>query len=751
MLQTFLSIFFLFIFNHSDDDLGQYFGFDDLEVIKIGNNAGPMYSGDLNGDGLLDVIVVNNKKSRIELLIQRNDGDSTIERQPTRLNEIPEHWRYNKNHLMVAHQVAALALHDVNNDGRTDMVYAGNPNVIVILEQQADATFKKTRTHKIKNLGANFNAFSITNLFGDDSPEIITIVNGDLTLFPLDGNSLGKPFQLNTEDRVLAFEYADYDGNGLDDIVGIIPDSTEPIRLWLINNQDDRRVIGPQHRFQMSPLRDFTSVTLPSKSNALMATIERASRRIVLYELEQDEIKEFGDREVPIEIYPFEGEGKRKHLIADVNRDGLLDLIATNPENNTIVVYLQDATEGIREGVSSPTISDVNSLTISDLDGDNLDELYVLSEEEGILGYSLLSSSSLAFPTPIQIKKGHTPVSVTALSGTEGNNLIVISKEKRDYLIEVIGNDGAVNEIDLGSLSRGPDVILSFDADQDGKTDILLLTRDKPMKMLRATEGGYEIFESTDMGQYGLVRSANGENTETFDIDGDGQEELLIANDNFVRAVRFSTDYDSKNASGWQVVKQINLENGDSELISIVSSGNSFFVSDKENERIISIEVNPNGDWVEGDSLYISGYPLGSMYAGDFTNDSIQDVLMIGDSSYAIIHLAGDRIIMDEKQSWRSHEERRVQHELAIGDVNSDGYSDMASLDAGEQMLEIFSFSDEGKMYYATGFKIFETKIFSGGDPREWEPSQIEIDDFTGDGKDDILLLSHDRLLLYVQ
>ena len=45
----------------------------------------------------------------------------------------------------------------------------------------------------------------------------------------------------------------------------------------------------------------------------------------------------------------------------------------------------------------------------------------------------------------------------------------------------------------------------------------------------------------------------------------------------------------------------------------------------------------------------------------------------------------------------------------------------------------------------------YETKIFSGGEPREWEPSQIEIDDFTGDGKDDILLLSHDRLLLYVQ
>ena len=748
MLQAFISIALFFSFNPAGDDLGQYFGFDSLEVIKIGDHAGPMYSGDMNGDGLLDVIVVNNKRSRIELLLQKKDGDSTVEKLPSRLNEIPEHWRYQKNHVMVAHQVVALVLHDVNNDGLTDILYAGNPNVIVILEQQSDATFQKTRTHKVKDLGANFNAFSIANLVGDDASEIITVVNGDITLFPLEGSSLGKPIQLNTEDRVLAFEYADYDGNGLDDIAGIIPDSSEPIRLWLIHEQDGHRAIGPQHRFEMSPLREFASISLPNNSKALMATIERSSRRIVLYELEQHLIEEIGDREVPLEIYPFEGEGKRKQLIADVNRDGLSDLIATNPENNTIVVYLQDEQDGIREGVSSPTVSDVTSLTVSDLNGDGIDELYVLSEEEGILGYSQLSSNSLDFPTPIEVKKGYTPISVTTLNG---DSIIVISKEKRNYLIEVIGNDGVINEIELGTLSRGPDVILSFDADQDGKEDILLLTRDKSMKMLRSVENGYEILDSTDMGQYGLVRNATGENTATFDIDGDGQNELVIAYDNFVRAVRFSTESDSKDASGWQVVKQINLENGDSDLVSIVSNDDSFFVSDKENERIISIELNDDGKLHEGDSLFISGYPFGMMYAGDFTNDAIQDVMMIGDSSYAIIQLAGERVVMDEKQSWRSHEDRRVQHELAVGDFNSDGYSDMASLDAGEQMLEIFTFSEEGKMLYATSFKIFETKIFSGGDPREWEPSQIEIDDFTGDGKEDILLLSHDRLLLYTQ
>jgi len=120
-------------------------------------------------------------------------------------------------------------------------------------------------------------------------------------------------------------------------------------------------------------------------------------------------------------------------------------------------------------------------------------------------------------------------------------------------------------------------------------------------------------------------------------------------------------------------------------------------------------------------------------------------------AGFAIIQIEGERIALNELQSWRSDNERRVQHELAVGDVNADGYSDIVSLDAGEQMLEIFTFADSGTMLYVTGFKIFESRIFSGGEPREWQPSQIIISDLSNDGKQDVLLLAHDRLILYKQ
>ena len=734
-----------------EPSIGDYFGFSDLEIIKIGNGAGPMYTADMNGDGLMDILVINNRKSRIDLLLQKKGASPEDIVPVTRANEIPEHWRFAKERIMVSHQVSAIALHDFNDDGRTDVIYGGNPSHIVFLEQMPDGSFKKARSHRIRNLSANRSAFSISNLLGDSKPELITVVEGNIQALPIEGDALGKPTILATEDRIMAFELADYDGNGLDDIAGIVPDSSEPVRLWLSRTTNSERSLGPQLRFEMPPLREFASVTLPESEAAKMAIIERASRRIVLYEVDRESIKTTGDRDASIEIYPFLGKGKRQQLVTDVNSDGLLDIIATNPSDNTIVVYEQIAGEGLSSGISSPTLSDVGSIGTGDLDLDGINELFVLSENEGVVGRSLLSSFEIPFPKPIPFSKGNTPISLSVVELDNEQKVAVISKDKREYIIDIIDQEGNSESIELGSLSRGPDQILGFDADQDGRTDLLILTRDKPMKLAHRMDDGFNVLDEDEMGQYGLVRNASEMNTSLFDVDFDGKKELLIADDNYLRAVRYEPNPEEGVSPGWQVVAQINLQDGASKLISLAQSGEELFVADQENERIVVIRKNDANEWEESESLFIHGYDIGPIYSGDFTGDGVSDILAISDAGFAIIRVEGDRIALNELQSWRSDNERRVQHELAIGDVNADGYTDMVSLDAGEQMLEIFTFSQDEKMLYATAFKIFESRIFSGGEPREWQPSQVIITDLTNDRQNDVLLLSHDRLLLYKQ
>ena len=99
----------------------------------------------------------------------------------------------------------------------------------------------------------------------------------------------------------------------------------------------------------------------------------------------------------------------------------------------------------------------------------------------------------------------------------------------------------------------------------------------------------------------------------------------------------------------------------------------------------------------------------------------------------------------------RADDLHRVPHEIGAGDVNNDGYMDLVSLDAGEQMADILSFSDKAQLHPMSSFKIFESKIFSAGEPREFEPRQAIIADVSGDGLDDLILLAHDRVLVYPQ
>ena len=60
-------------------DLPRHFGFDPLEIFKIEDGITQMRFGDLNNDGRMDLVLANNKKSTIEVLLQRDSPPSEAE------------------------------------------------------------------------------------------------------------------------------------------------------------------------------------------------------------------------------------------------------------------------------------------------------------------------------------------------------------------------------------------------------------------------------------------------------------------------------------------------------------------------------------------------------------------------------------------------------------------------------------------------------------------------------------------------
>lgn len=735
-------------------DSAAHFGFDGIEVVPIGPGAGPLIAEDLDGDGLTDLVIANNYKSRIEIQRQRANASPEEQKIPTRINEIPEHWRYERIEIPMNIEVSALATTDLDKDGATDLLVAGRPGTVLAYRQAEPGRFELLRRTRVRDLTASRDGFVVADVLGPDGPEdLIALAGGRIRIWPLDGGRLDTPEELNPGDATLVAVLAeDVNGDELLDLIGIAPDDEAPVRIWLASREDGRKTLGPQLRFEMPPLREATTVRLPNAKKASLAVIERPSRRLAVHELSTEtEAKNAGEASLEVHGFPDPGQRTRDLVVVDVDGDGLPDVLSTDRDENAIATWVQRPGSGLGAAQRSPTYAEVDAIEAADIDGDGVAEVFTLSEKEGVVGRSNWKNGSITFPEALEIAPGHVPVAMHIAELEAGPALVVVAKDARKHVVDVVPlNGGEATRIDLGSLSRSPDALLAIDADQDGRRDILLFTPDKPMTMLKSGEDGFAILDKDDMGQFGLVQGAAANNTFPYDIDSDGNQELLIADRNFIRAVRYDTEPKGQASPGWQVVDQLNADR-DSKLVSVAALDDRIVSADREGRRLLVFERAGDG-WKVMDEIGIRGLIPQSIHAGPFTGTAGEnDLLLVGSDAFAIARLGEGQPTLVETGFWRPNDLRRVPHEIGTGDVNGDGYIDLVSLDAGEQMADIMSFSDQGRLHPMSSFKIFESKIFSAGEPREFEPRQAIIADVSGDGADDLILLTHDRILVYPQ
>lgn len=739
----------------SPDGISAHYGFDGLEVVKVDPKAGPLAVGDFDGDGNGDFAVANNFKSRIEVHLLKPDAspDDPIEATGS-INEVPPHWRFRRIEVPVSHQVTAIVPIDFDGDGLLDIMYAGQPGTIVFMKQAKPGVFEVARRVPQRGLSGSRDGFVVADLIGDSRPDLAAIVSGQVMVWPIEGSKLGDPVELGSGDTIVALVVGDFDGDGHPDLIGVAPDNAAPVRLWLASVEQTpagpRARLGAQRRFEMPPLRELTAIRLPGGGKDLIARIERQSRRLVVEEVVRDAS---GSNEASLEVFSLKTGKKRAFATADVDGDGLLDVIASDPAASALTTFRQLAGRGLQPGAQQPSFAEIDSIAAGRISDDPRAEVFVLSEKEGVVGRSRWENGALAFPTAMPLSAGAVPTVLSLVQLENGPRVAVVTKDGRNHQIELLPLSGGESEIvKLGSLVKGPDAILDVDADQDGRVDLLLFTADRPMSMLQAVEKdgktSFEVRESKDMAQFGLAQAANAANSVAFDVDGDGKKELVVADRNFIRALRYAPE---ATPPGWQVVAQMNAQRPDAKLVALTVRGDGLVASDRENNELAIFTRGAEGVWSQSDERSVTGFKFGPVRAGGFTGAESADIMLVGDDGFAIAGLEGARLALEEFATYRGDRIQQVDHEIASGDVNGDGFLDLLALDAGEQSLGILSFSASGRLVPALRFKVFESRLFQGGEPREFEPSMAIVADVTGDGKEDVLLLCHDRVLIYPQ
>lgn len=755
------------------DPLASYFGFEPMRVVSIDNNCGPVAVGDFNGDARPDLAVVNNRKSRIEIHTLRAH-ERTLEEaeRDYEVNELPPNPWYDRQYVSVRHRVGGLVARDADGDGTTDIIYGGvDPAEIVILAQVRPGEFEVKTRRRVSDMSATDSTFAVANVLGDEAPEIITVVKGRIGLFPLSsGGTIGEPTFLGAEGQVAEVYASDFDGDDLADILALTRADETPLRLWLQVIDPDRPgrrlgILPRELRFEMPPLAAVAPVRVAGSKASLIAAIESSSRRHVLYDLIsralQEQSSPDSDREVQAEVGGFvDGSSKNRSVaLADMDGDGRQDLLATHQRGNAIVIHRQQPGVGLATGRSFATFKMPTSIAVGQWDGQGPPEVFVLSEEEKTVGFATydVDSGRLGLPQPLPLRTpGASPQAMQyeVIDGTP--TVAIVVKQKRDLALELhypssSGRDAVV--IELPGITEAPRNILVADADRDGMTDLLLLTPNQPLVMVRGQRDGSvvkptQVLTKNEMKQFGLVQAAGPDNTTLLDMTGDGQFELVIADSNFVRACAYNAD------GGWSVVEQINISDSSTQFVGVsileLDSQPAIIAADKAGRRLLMMTRGADG-WAVRDRIRLLGFPLGPVFAGSFTGDGQPGVLCPGDEGFAIVRLAGRRTVLDQVSAYRPDHENRREHTLASGDINSDGYTDLVVLDAAEQMCSILSISKSRKILPATEFKVFESRLFFSGNANEFQPSAALIADFTGDAKDDLLLVVHDRLLIYPQ
>src|SRR4051812_26157916 len=69
--------------------LAEYFGFQPLEIYKLDPRINNLLVRDLDGDKVADVAVVNNGRSRIDLLLSAKGGDAAGAAEKSEANQVP--------------------------------------------------------------------------------------------------------------------------------------------------------------------------------------------------------------------------------------------------------------------------------------------------------------------------------------------------------------------------------------------------------------------------------------------------------------------------------------------------------------------------------------------------------------------------------------------------------------------------------------------------------------------------------------
>lgn len=745
------------------------FSFTGPEIFPIDSLIGLLQVADLDGDGLNDLVLVNNSRSKINLLYNQT-GKTNLVVAPLfkrELNELPAGSRFRIESIASEKRISALAVADLNGDGRPDIAYYGEPKELVVIYNNGAKGWSAPRRWPIEDGQLGAGALVAADLNGDQLMDLVLLGENQIyVLAQKPDHTFAEPEKVPFSSPVKSLDVLDIDGDGHNDLLLLNWESATPVRFRL---QGATNELGPEIYFRLPPIRALTADALEQNGRTYVVTIAQNSGRAQISEFKRKSAGPLSGafQEGQFQLLPLNKTDKTRRglLWADVNGDGRSDLLVAEPESGQISIALQkpDGTMGHPRTYS--TLAGVSDLAVADWNGDGNPEIFLFSapaaqggeQQIGVTRFD--ASGRLPFPTLIPLEGKPLVMAVGPLeSGGKPVLAVIVDKDGRRSLVTRNAAGETKSQRLAESFKANPNGLGFHDVDQDGRLDLIVSIPYEKMKVL-LQKPDHEFDEQDVTPPGGL------DNPQPWfsaaDVDGDGKAELLLAQKNFLRAVvlKPSAAPNSTNSSSYvfQVKEQINGSASNSRLVGAAAVPNgtnlvpSLFLLDAERKALTLCERDAAGAWQVVRNLPLPVSDFTSLQAIGLGDTKPNAVAFLGVNAVAWLPLRGDTWEFSELDEYETPIKDGYLGDVVSGDLDNDKRRDLVFLETAKNYLDLVIFDASHKLVPADRWQVFEQKSFHTRPGDTAEPREALVADFTGDGKNDLIVLVHDRILLYPQ
>jgi hypothetical protein len=739
------------------------FAFTGPEIFPIDNQIGHLRAADLDGDGLQDLIIVNNFRSKINLLYNQTGKTnqtavkSTVKRE---LNELPPDARFRIDSIASEKRISSLVVADLNGDGKPDIAYYGEPKELVVQFNQGTNGWSAPKRWPLDDGLLDANALASGDLNGDGRTDLLLLAESQVYLLAQTTNhTLAEPEKIPYSGTVKAVQVLDIDGDGREDLLLVNWDNPNPFRFRLQNTAGQ---LGPEIHFSLPPIRAYWPDDLDGDHKTEMVTIAQKSGRaqVSAFKLKAAEVLSGEFKEGQFQVLPLARttKARRGMVWADVDGDGLPELLVAEPESGQLTVYFQQPDGSLGAPKTFPTLTGVSDIAVGDWDGAGRAEIFLLSADERQVGVTQLDKNGrIAFPRILPTDGRPLALAVGRLQPTAKPSLALILEKDDRRELQIRTDDGKITSQKLSeSFKSNPTTLAFHDVNQDGLNDLVVLTPYEKIKVLLQVAD--KPFDEQDIAPPG--GSAEQPWLSAADVDGDGKPELLLAQKNFLRAVVWQVEtnsVDGKPTYSFRVKEQINGAGSNSRIVGATAVPNgtnsiaSLFLLDAERKALTLCERDSAGVWQVVRNLPLPVSDFTSLQAVALGATRLNSVAFMSLNSVAWMALAGDVWEFAELDGYETPIKDGFLNDVVSGDLNNDGRKDLVFLETAKNYLDIVTFEPPHQLVPSSRWQVFEERTFRGRRSDLPEPREALVVDVTGDGKNDLVVLVHDRILVYPQ